>query len=169
MSTKKKKAKQYNPTKALTARIRKDARKCRLYRWESEDHSVEAFRTHGPYHPDKNDDIMAAASQTPQSWLGVVTAYFLEPNGDYYEETLTFGPLGPLTLVQEIRDVVDLIEAAATEARESGDPQHYQDTCSALYLYTPELAASLDDDEWVKQQAAKRADLVQSRLKQVPT
>lgn len=134
-------------------------RQCRLYRWENADNSTGHFEAFGPYAPRKNSQLMQKAISRKNTWLCVVTAYFLDEDNNYYEERLLTSPIGPIKIASEIELVLELTNELVVEAKSAGNPEHYQDTCTALYLYTPELEAKLDNDELVQEHAEKRAAL----------
>ena len=90
----------------------------------------------------------------------MVTAYFIDDNGDYYEERLTTSPIGPIQIEDSEEELQALFSELETTAREAGEPAHYRDTCTTLYLHTQEMEANLADDEWIKKQAKKKAELV---------
>jgi hypothetical protein len=48
---------------------------------------------------------MTEATKRNEKWLILVTAYFLDENDDYYEEALTFDPMGPLVLANHRDDI----------------------------------------------------------------
>jgi hypothetical protein len=149
------------PRSRLQNKIRKQMRGCCLYRWDSQtEPGAEDFKVYGPYDEEMNFSLMEQAVTTNRKWFCVITAYFIDGKNDYYEEVLTFPPFGPLKFNEDPDAMLDIIDAGIAEAKQSGNPKHYRDTCVALYLHTPELEKGFEDDDWVKQQAGHRADII---------
>ena len=138
-------------------RIRKQMRRCQLFRWTSQS---QDFEVHGPYSEDKNHELMTIAMSTNRKWLLVVTAYFIDDDGDYYEEMLTFPPFGPVTFEDDASEILNVIAAAAFEAQDSGPPEHYRDTCVALYTHSDRLERIFEDTDTIKALASQRAQAV---------
>lgn len=138
-------------------RTRRQTQQCRLYRWEKGDHNQGYFDVFGPFSREKNLALMDQAISRRQPWLLVVTSYFLTAEGDYYEEQLTSGP-HYWTVDIDFDEIRDLIEAAVTDTRGSGNHREYEDTCSALFPYSEALVSALDNDTISSQQAGVRAE-----------
>lgn len=162
---KKSRKKTYRPGKAAAIQLFNDARQCRLFRWEGGNRTNSAFDIWGPFAQAKCKNLMTEATKRNEKWLVMVTAYFLGENDDYYEEALTFDPMGTLVLASHRDDLVEMLDAAMADAKASGNQEHYQNTCATLFLYTPELAAKLEDDDWIKAQAEVRAELIHDDLR----
>jgi len=160
---KKKRTKKYNRTKVLDLEVRANVNKCRLFRWESA--NTDKFTAFGPFEKEENTVLMTQAALTPQVWLPVVTSWFLDKTGNYLEEVLTFPPVGPIVLADEITDINLILNEAINEAKQAGTSEDYKDTCVALYPYTESLEAKLQNDDWVRLQAVNRAaTILESRL-----
>lgn len=152
MSVSKKPRKKTRRERMHAREQRKKVEACRLYRWEKSDNTEGYFDVYGPYSKEENLRLMDKAIARTMRWSLVVTTYFLTPEGDYYEEQLITGPHS-WNVAQDFKLIHSLIGSAIADTVASGEPEEYQDTCSALYLYTPELEASLDADSIIQQRA----------------
>lgn len=164
MASPKKRNKKYNPNKMAEMFQKNRLGHCRLYRWESAATSPK-FEVFGPYERLDNIHIMGTAMNQMNTWLIVVTSYFLDPSGNYYEEVLTFPKLGPIKLADEM----DLLNEVITQGMTSqtvDNLEDYQDTCTSVYPYSKELEANLENDQWVRIQAVNRAAVVLENRKE---
>lgn len=163
MAKKKKKLRQkgnYNPNKIITTLNRFQAAKCLLYHWVGHTDNVEDYSSVGPFSDDKTQQILTAALKTPNTWLCTVIACFVTEDGDYYEEMISFPPYGPTILAKNPEDFAALRVAAIAEAKNSGNPKHYVDTTVCLSVFSRRLSDKMNDDNWIREQAGRRATLI---------
>lgn len=141
------------------ALLRSQARRCALYRWVTED-SPSDFHAEGPFSEKQNQALTEWATQRSEHWHCQVISYFLDAQDNYYDEIAVIPSFGPVKLSGGAESLTEALTHLVTQTSQAGNPNHYQNTIIILRLYTPELAAKHEDDEWLTQQAGKRAELV---------
>lgn len=156
------KGKKYNFKAAQRQRFIDQAQHCQLYKWDSNSTVDGCFSVTGPHNAVTNNQLMEQAIQEPHSWVCAVTAFFLDERGDYYEEFITTSATDRITLNEQIEDIWEMVLELQEQAINSGNPEHYQNTHTALFLATPKRLRQLDSNEWVKQQALYRAETIWS-------
>jgi hypothetical protein len=152
----------YNPQRAANLVRRKQAEQCTLYHWTSEK-DYGYFRSTGPFSDTEADSVMTWALNHPLLWCPQIVATFIDTAGDYYEELVTVPPIGPISLAKDAELLDDIIQQAVQEAEGSGNPQHHQDTLILLRLHSMALESRLEDETWLKEQAAQRAKTVRAK------
>lgn len=159
MARSKKPRKRYNPARQLERALETFARHCYLFRWESKGTGTEfAFSSGGMYSDDKTIAALEHIMRQQKRWIVMVHACFIAGD-DYYER-------GDIWVTEPVRlsgqaDLVhsDIMQAVATQ-RAAGNPKHYYDTVIVMRPLSDAALDRADDDEWLKQQAAFRADTV---------
>lgn len=152
--------KAYNPQKSKKKMLRNRAARCGLTRWESASDAYGVLEAQGPFSPQKNASLMEWAMGQSERWLCAVIACFSPGRGEYYEEMVTLPVLGPLKLGDQAAEVDPLVAEAMEDAKRSGNPSHHIDTVVSFRLHTPQLSRDIEDEDWIREQARIRADIV---------
>lgn len=140
--------------------LRSQARRCALYRWISEDVPADTFHAVGPFPDAQNESLCDWATRQSDNWHCQVISYFLDDQGNYYDEIAVIPSFGPVKLAGGAESLTGALDELVSQTKQAGNPNHYQNTILILRLHTPGLEAKHESDEWLLDQARKRAELV---------
>lgn len=159
MAKSKKPRRRYNPARQVERALERVARSCYLFRWESKGSGTEFAFSSGAHY---SDEQTVAALEHIMSrcvpWIVMVHACFIA--GDDYYERGDLWITEPVMLNGQADKIHAQITAAVAEQRGAGNPRHYYDTVVVMRPLSDRALALADDDEWLKAQAAYRADTV---------
>jgi len=162
VSASKKPRKKYNPAKAFNKAARHQEGKCYLYRWESAAKSKDGVFSFSGYENlsrDQQEMLMQRAMNSSREWVCLIHACYVSGANDYYEESAEF--ITPMVKLSDDAEAVeDLIQAALSDVRGAGNPNHYIDSVVVLRPATAAFRRMVDDDEWFKRQADYRSRLI---------
>ena len=136
------------------------AKHCYLFRWDNKGSSTEfAFSSGGRYSDDLTIAALEKVMSVPTRYIVMIHACFL--SGDDYYERADMWITDPVVLNGGADKIHGEIERAVESLKRSGNPRHYYDTVIVLRPASDKAVAAADDDDWIKAQAAYRADSVQ--------